>query len=239
MPDHRLELRGQDEMALDRQTLDMTGARQGQLFEHTLQMGDEMVTLANIATIAIETQQFQAFDMPRNRTRQRIALVGSSFAFIAAILCLAWWGLSAAGLLSSIALATILLSLLFVALLARAMWLSHKISRVQDYYRLSIGASDGRTVSLVDDSRAVLEEIRDVIRRKIDTRDHTTTGHFDLNTDTVNVTRGGQPAAGPASPAGGTGTWTATGTATGTGTGAGPESGTNAPPDAPGGGSAA
>ncbi|MEM0986729.1 MAG: DUF6232 family protein [Pseudomonadota bacterium] len=174
-------------MALDRQTLDMTGARSGELYEHTLQMGDETITLANIATMAIETQQFQPYDMPRNRMRQRVALVASSFAFIGGALCFAWWGLSAAPLVSSIAAASILITLLFLGLLARAVWLSHKISRVQDYYRLSIGASDGRSIALVDNSRPMLEQVRDLVRRKIDTRDHTTTGSFDLNTDTVDL----------------------------------------------------
>ncbi len=187
----RPELRDTNTMALDRQTLDMTGARQGDLHEHTLQMGDDTVTLANIATMAIETRQFQPFDTPRNRTRQRLALVSGSFAFVGMVLCLAWWGLSAAGPVSPIAAATILLGLLFLALLVRAFWLSARIRQVQDYYQLSIGASDGRTLSLVDDSRIVLEQVRDLIRRKIDTQDHITTGHFDLNTDTVVTSRTG------------------------------------------------
>ncbi|MEM7766908.1 MAG: DUF6232 family protein [Pseudomonadota bacterium] len=183
-------------MALDRQSLDMTGARSGQLFEHTLQMGDETVTLANIATMAIETQQFQPYDMPQNRLRQRVALVVSSFAFVAGVLCFAWWGLSAADLMSSIAATSLVLTAGFVALLGRALWLSHKINQVQDYYRLSIGASDGRTVALVDNSRPTLEQVRDVIRRKIDMRDHQTTGAFDLNTESVTVN--GVPAPAPA-----------------------------------------
>lgn len=191
-------------MALDRQTLDMTGARTGELFEHTLQLGDETVTLANIATMAIETERFRPFDMPRNRVAQRLALVAASFAFIAAILCLAWWGLSAAGLLSSIAIASLVLLILFLALAGRAMWLSRRIGQVQDYYRLSIGASDGRAIFLVDDSKAMLEQVRDLLRRKIDTRDHTTRARFDLNTDTVEMLGAGGDAAQPPSAGAGT-----------------------------------
>ena len=174
-------------MALDRQTLDMTGARTGEIFEHTLQFGDETVTLANIATMAVETDEFQPFDMPGNRSRQRLALVAASFAFIAGVLTGAWWALSGAGWLSPIAGSTIGLFLLFVLLTGRGLYLSHKIRKVQPYYRLRIGASDGHTVYLVDDNRTVLEEVRDAIRRKIDMNDHTITARFDLNADTVSV----------------------------------------------------
>ena len=174
-------------MALDRLTLDQEGARTGELFAHTLQMGDDTDTLSNIATMGVETQKFRPYDTPSNRGRLRLVLGVASLAFVGCILTLAWWGLSRAPLISLTALLAVGLGVLFVILAGRGVYLSMKINRWQDYYRLSIGASDGRVISLVDNSRPVLEEVRDVIRKKIDMGDHTTVGTFDLNTDTVSV----------------------------------------------------
>ena len=52
---------------MDRLNLDQTGARHGVLYRHSLQMGDDTVTLENIATMAIEDESFQPYKTSGNR----------------------------------------------------------------------------------------------------------------------------------------------------------------------------
>ena len=52
-----------------------------------------------------------------------------------------------------------------------------------------IGASDGRQIPLVDDNRAVLLRIRDIVRHKMDSGDREVQGDFDLDLDLVNISK--------------------------------------------------
>ena len=82
----------------------------------------------------------------------------------------------------------------------RAMMIALKLKKMEPYYRLLIGTSDGRQIPLVDNNRDVLIKIRDVVRHKMDTGDASVTGDFDLNLDIVNL-RLPKGAAAPAQPA--------------------------------------
>lgn len=174
---------------MDRQTLDQEGARAGELLRHSLQLGDDTVTVDNIATMGIQTETFQPYRTARNQ-RQMGLLVGAFSVFlVAAVLVLAWWGMSGGGLLRwstlwgwGSATGTCVL-LYFMIRLHLAM------RRVETFHRLRIGASDGRQIDLVDDNKSLLERIRDAIRLKIDTHDYRTVGTFNLDTDEVNIRR--------------------------------------------------
>lgn len=174
---------------MDRQTIDQEGARTGQLFAHTLQLGPDTVTLNNIATMSIESETFQPWDTPRNRRVQRWVLGVASLTFLFGLLALIVWGVSGGGLMHPAGVTGFLALGLFLVLCVFAAWRAAKMARRQPYFRLRIGASDGRIVSLVDDSRDMLEQLRDTIRMKIDTEDAGTTGRFDLNRDTIDLDR--------------------------------------------------
>ncbi len=172
---------------MERLRLDQEGARTGELFEHSLQLGDDTVTLGNIATMAIGQERFRPWDTPRNRQRLGLWLVCAAACFLIGILALAAMGFSGGSFPSMPGIVLIVASLLFCVAAWFAVRVSLKLRVEQDFFRLRIGTSDGRQIDLVDDSRRMLEDIRDAIRRKIDHEDWRTTGHFDLNRDMVEL----------------------------------------------------
>ena len=172
---------------MQRLKLDQAGARTGELFEHSLQLGDETVTLGNIATMGIDKERFRPWDTPANRRRLGMRMVYMSVCFLIGILALAVMGFSGGGLLSTPGLVLIVSAILFVLAAWFAVSISLKLRLEQDFFRLRIGTSDARQIDLVDDSRKMLEDIRDAIRRKIDNEDWRTTGRFDLNLDLVEL----------------------------------------------------
>ncbi|MEM1105224.1 MAG: DUF6232 family protein [Pseudomonadota bacterium] len=180
---------------MDRLTLDQTGARRGQVFRHSIQMGDDTVTLENIATLTIENERFQPHRTPRNRQVLALWTGLGLISGLTFIITLAIWSGGDGGWFGAAAL-TVYLSFI---LCAASIWFGARLvlamARWEPYYRLRIGASDGRQIDLVDDNRSVLEQIRDAIRIKIDEEDSDMQGSFDLDTDTVTLTRAGQPIA--------------------------------------------
>lgn len=178
---------------MDRLTLDQTGARRGQVFRHSIQMGDDTVTLENIATLTIEDERFQPYKTPRNQ--QAMALWTSLFTISALVFIISlaiwntgdgpWFGINTLVILVSLILAGVSFWAAMKLFLALQAW--------ADYFRLQIGASDGRQIALVDDNREVLEKIRDAIRIKIDDSSADIQGTFNLDTDTVSLTRDGAP----------------------------------------------
>lgn len=174
---------------MDRLTLDQEGARRGELLRHSLQLGDDTVTVDNIATMGIQSETFQPYRTPRNQRRLGLYVGFFSIFLVVAVLTLAWWGLSGAGFLRWSTLWGWGSAIAACAFGYYALKLSFAIKRVEPFFRLRIGASDGRQVDLVDDNKDVLERIRDAIRLKIDTHDYRTVGTFDLDRDQVNITR--------------------------------------------------
>ncbi|MBU1286120.1 MAG: hypothetical protein KJ871_00190 [Alphaproteobacteria bacterium] len=173
---------------MDRQTLDMEGARHGEISAASLQLGDDTIAIRRIATMSVESIEFAPWDMPRNRQSQRLhatLCVANLFFGLAA---LAWWGLMPNQPSSTVALfiAGVLL-ILGIFLGIRAAMIAAKIRRREPYYRLTIGTSDARQIPIVDDNRDVLIKIRDIVRHKMDTGDTETVGEFDLNLDIVDL----------------------------------------------------
>lgn len=71
---------------------------------------------------------------------------------------------------------------------------------------LSIGTSDGRRTNIVSKNKKFLEQIRDVLRQKIDTPEVAVIGTVNLNNNTISVsTQGGGVSFGDNSIAGGRG----------------------------------
>lgn len=172
---------------MERLKLDREGARTGELFEHSLQLGDDTVTLGNIATMAVGQEQFRPWDTPRNRQRLGLWLVCAAACVLIGLLALAAMGFSGGGFLSMPGIVLVVSVLLFGLTAWFAVSVALKLRVEQTFFRLRIGTSDGRQIDLVDDSRRMLENIRDAIRRKIDNEDWRTTGHFDLNEDRVEL----------------------------------------------------
>ena len=171
---------------MDRLNLDQTGARRGELYRHSLQMGDDTVTLENIATMAIENDQFMPYKTEPNRRSvglwTGLALVTFLTGSVAFAIVAGGGGLvSVAGLIGVLSLLACLAGAWFAIRLMMAM------NKVENFYRLRIGASDGRQLTLVDDNRGVLERIRDTIRAKIDADDYETEGVFDLDADSLTL----------------------------------------------------
>lgn len=173
---------------MDRQTLDMEGARQGEVSAASMQVGDDTIAIARIATMTVEKHEFFPWDTPANRKTQSIyatTCVGTLFFGLAG---LAWGvvrsGQPDSGLANLIGIALMALGL---GLGIRAAMIALKLKKKEPYYRLLIGTSDGRQIPLVDNNRDVLSKIRDVLRHKMDTGDATVTGDFDLNLDIVNL----------------------------------------------------
>ena len=173
---------------MDRQTLDMEGARQGEISAASLQMGDDTIAIQRIATMTVEANDFFPWDTPKNRVTQK----GYATAFVSlmffALLGIGWWAVFQKEA-SSLAVLFVGVLLLIGAMACglRAGMVAAKMRHRQKYYRLVIGTSDGRQIPLVDDNRDVLCKIRDVVRHKMDTDDRTIKGNFDLNLDIVNL----------------------------------------------------
>lgn len=175
-------------LRMDRQTLDMEGARQGEVSAASLQLADDTIAIRRIATMSIERHEFAPWDTPRNRKTQGVyATLCVSLLFIG-LLALGWWALrpgqedAVFGLFPGIGML-----LIGVLLGVRAAMIAVMLKRREPYYRLLIGTSDGRQIPLVDNNRDVLVQIRDVVRHKLDTGDTAVTGDFDLNLDRVNL----------------------------------------------------
>lgn len=173
---------------MDRQTLDMEGARQGEISAASLQIGNHTIAIQRIATMSVESHEFAAWDTPSNRASQNLCATGSMACGFFGLIGVAWFALRSyqADAILSVAIGGGLL--LFAAMLGlRALVMSSKIKKKEPYYRLSIGTSDGRQIPLVDNNRDALLRLRDVIRHKLDTNDTELTGDFDLNLDIVNI----------------------------------------------------
>ena len=173
---------------MDRQTLDMEGARHGEISAASLQLGDDTIAIRRIATMCVESMEFAPWDMPRNRQSQRLHATLCVANLFFALAALAWWGLMPNQPSSTIALfigGVLLLLGIFLGI--RAAMIAAKIRRREPYYRLTIGTSDARQIPIVDDNRDVLIKIRDIVRHKMDTGDTETVGEFDLNLDIVDL----------------------------------------------------
>ena len=178
---------------MDRQTLDMEGARQGEISAASLQMGDDTIAIQRIATMTVEANDFFPWDTPRNRVTQK----GYATAFVSmmffALMGIGWWAVLPGQSSSPVMLGIGIVMLLGAMICGlRAGMIAAKLRKRQKYFRLVIGTSDARQIPLVDDNRDVLCKIRDVVRHKMDTDDRTITGDFDLNLDIVNLKSPGQ-----------------------------------------------
>lgn len=185
---------------MDRQTLDMEGARQGEISAASLQMGDDTIAIRRIATMSIESIEFAPWDMPRNRKSQRLHATLCVANLFFGLVSLAWWFLvpgRQSGLVALFIGGALILLGVFLGI--RATMIAMKIRKREPYYRLTIGTSDGRQIPVVDNNRDVLVKIRDVVRHKMDTGDTETIGEFDLNLDIVDLKL--PKSARPASPA--------------------------------------
>ena len=171
---------------MDRQTLDMEGARRGELSAASLQLGDDTIAIQAVATMSVETQKFFPWDTEANQQAQKInasLFVGGMFI---AIMALAAWGMfvdSQIGLICLVIGAPLALISMYWGY--RAVRIATRMKHEQPYFRLTIGTSDGRQIPLVDDNKDVLIRIRDTIRVKMDTGDRSIVGDFDLNLDRV------------------------------------------------------
>lgn len=178
---------------MDRQTLDMEGARRGEITPASLQLGDDTIAIQRIATMSVESMEFSPWDTEANRRTKGLYASFFVINLFFGLLALAWGGLFPGSGSSMIALVIgAALTLLAVVLGIRAAMFAHRMKKRQPYYRLVIGASDGRQIPLVDDNRAVLLRIRDIVRQKMDTGDRDMQGDFDLDLDLVNVSKAGE-----------------------------------------------
>lgn len=187
---------------MDRQTLDMEGARRGEISAASLQMGDDTIAVQRIATMSVESMTFFPWDTPTNRRIKSIYATFFVMNLFFGMMALAWWGLrpqSPSGLIALFAGGALLL--LAAALGLRAAVIALKLKKQVPYFRLVIGASDGRQIPLVDNNRDVLARIRDILRQKMDTGDRDIRGDFDLDLDLVNVHVPADPARPGAKPA--------------------------------------
>ena len=173
---------------MDRQTLDMEGARQGEISAASLQMGDDTIAIQRIATMTVEGNEFFPWDTPNNRATQKAYATAFVTLMFFALLGIGWWAVLPGRPASVVILFIGGVSLLgAMACGLRAGIIAAKLRHRQKYFRLVIGTSDARQIPLVDDNREVLCKIRDVVRHKMDTDDRTITGDFDLNQDIVNL----------------------------------------------------
>ncbi len=173
---------------MDRQTLDMEGARQGELSAASLQLGNDTIAIQRIATMSVEQQMFAPWDTPRNRQTQRIYATTFVGCLFFALVGLAWWQFAPAygTKMTALSIGGILF-LLSMFLGLRAAVIAWMLNKQEPYYRLTIGTSDSRQIPVVDNNRAVLIKIRDAVRHKMDTGDLEVVGDFDLNLDIVNL----------------------------------------------------
>ena len=173
---------------MDRQTLDMEGARQGEISAASLQMADDTIAIQRIATMTVESKDFFPWDTPNNRATQKAYATAFVSLMFFALLGIGWWAVLPGRQVSVVMLFIGGASLLgAMATGLRAGIIAAKLRHKQKYFRLVIGTSDGRQIPLVDDNRDVLCKIRDVVRHKMDTDDRTMVGDFDLNQDIVNL----------------------------------------------------
>lgn len=173
---------------MDRQTLDMEGARQGDIASDTLQLADVTIAIGRIATMTIENHWFKPWDTPGNQRTQRLYATVCVGMLFFGLLGFAWWFFAAGRESGVIALMFgAVLFLIGLGLGVRAAMLFAKLNKTEPYYRLLIATSASTEIKLVDNSREVLEQIRDAVRYKMDTGDTELTGDFDLNLDIVNV----------------------------------------------------
>lgn len=185
---------------MDRQTLDMEGARQGEISAASLQLGDDTIAIRRIATMSVERHEFAPWDTPRNRQTQGIYATLCVALLFFGLVGLGWWALRPGQPDGVIGLGIGgLLMLMGIILGIRAAMIAVMLKKREPYFRLLIGTSDGRQIPLVDNNRDVLVKIRDVVRHKLDTGDTQTVGDFDLNLDIVNLRlpKGLQPVSPP------------------------------------------
>ncbi|MBK8198107.1 MAG: hypothetical protein IPK75_07025 [Acidobacteria bacterium] len=186
---------------MKRQTIDQEGARQGEVSAASIQMGNDTIAVRRIATMSVEKHDFFPWDTPENRKTQSIyatSCVGFLFFALVALAIGYVSGKQPHAVYAVLGGWFLLLVGLFLGV--RAMMIALKLKKMEPYYRLLIGTSDGRQIPLVDNNRDVLIKIRDVVLHKMDTGDASVTGDFDLNLDIVNL-RLPKGAAAPAQPA--------------------------------------
>lgn len=189
-------------LRMDRQTLDMEGARQGEISAASLQLGEDTIVIRRIATMSVERHEFSPWDTTANRRTQGIYASLCVLFLFSGLVSLGWWALRPGqgdGGLAFLAG----LGLLFIGVLLglRAALIALMLKRKEPYFRLLIGTSDGRQIPLVDNNRAMLLKIRDIVRHKLDTSDLAVLAEFDLNLDIFNVRKEGEPASGNRTPA--------------------------------------
>lgn len=174
---------------MKRQTIDQEGARQGEVSAQSLQLGNDTIAIRRIATMTVEKHDFFPWDTPANRTTQSIYATSCvGFLFFGLVGFAAWAVMSGNPEASGLSFfAGVILLFLGLLLGIRAMMIAMKLKKMEPYYRLLIGTSDGRQIPLVDNNREMLIKIRDVVRHKMDTADVNVTGDFDLNLDIVNL----------------------------------------------------
>ncbi|MAN47368.1 MAG: hypothetical protein GYB49_13770 [Alphaproteobacteria bacterium] len=173
---------------MDRQTLDMEGARRGEISAASLQMGDDTIAIQGIATMSVESVDFYPWDTPANRRTKSLYATLFVVCLFFGMMALAWWGLTPQRPSGMVALAVgggLMLLALFLGIWS--IQISMRLKKRQAYFRLVIGAADGRQIPLVDNNRDVLLRIRDVVRHKMDTGDRDMRGDFDLDLDLVNL----------------------------------------------------
>lgn len=178
---------------MDRQTLDMEGARQGEISSASLQLGDDTIAIRRIATMSVERHEFAPWDTPANRRIQSVYASLCVFFLFSGLVSLGWWALRPGQADGGLAFLAGLFSLGIGSVLGlRAAMIAMRLKRREPYFRLLIGTSDGRQIPLVDTNRTMLVKIRDIVRHKLDTGDVGVTGDFDLNLDILNLTRDGE-----------------------------------------------
>ena len=183
---------------MDRQTLDMEGARRGELSAASLQLGDDTIAIQRIATMSVESKDFLPWDTPANRKVQALYATFFVMNMFFGLLALAWWGLMpgrSSGVIALFIGGALVLLALFLGV--RALMIAQRLKKREPYFRLIIGTSDGRQIPLVDNNRDVLCRIRDVVRHKMDSDDREICGDFDLDLDLVNLRLPTDPSRGP------------------------------------------
>lgn len=177
---------------MDRQTLDMEGARQGEISSASLQLADDTIAIRRIATMSVERHEFAPWDTPANRRTQSVYASLCVFFLFSGLVSLGWWALRPGQADGGVAFLAGLAGLVIGSILGlRAAMIAVKLKRREPYFRLLIGTSDGRQIPLVDNNRTMLVKIRDIVRHKLDTGDAGVTGEFDLNLDILSLKRDG------------------------------------------------
>lgn len=173
---------------MDRLTLDMEGARAGEISAASLQMGDDTIAIQRIATMSIDAHEFAPWDTPKNRATKDLYATGFIGCLFFGLGAMVWFVLRqyAADAFPVMLIGAVLI-MIGLVLGLRASMVAMKLRKTQPYYRLTIGTSDGRQIPLVDNSRETLTKLRDLIRHKMDSNDTNLTASFDLNEDRVSL----------------------------------------------------